>query len=148
MCTILTASNICVCSGSRNLQRPCIFSKPTLSLTAVRFCCQCKMFCNHFLPIEKQNQTLETVCRKGLSCSHPWMCIQPMLQCLAVDFCFSFFPFFFPFYFVNCLKTKEYVHAKDLGLNFKLVPRIKIAKAWKKLSTFTCLRRVLQVTKK
>ena len=85
----------CFCSLSQtayalcrvwNLQRPLTFKrpKPALSLTAVRFCSQCNIFYNHFLPIAKQDQTLETVCRKGLFCFHPWMCVQPMLQCLAV----------------------------------------------------------------
>lgn len=77
-----------------NLQRPFTFKrpKPTSSSTAMRFCCQRNIFYNHFLTVAKQDQTLETVCRKGLFCFHPWMCVQPMLQCLAVDLC-NFFLF-------------------------------------------------------
>lgn len=121
----------CFCSFSQttyasgrawNLQRPLAFKrpKPTSSLTAVRFCCQCNIFYNHFLPIAKQDQTLETVCREGLFCFHPWMCVQPMLQCLAVDFCLFLHPPASFFFFANCLKPKKYIHAKDRGLNFKL----------------------------
>lgn len=119
-CFCSLSQTACASHRAWNPQRPLALKrpKPTLSVRAVRFRCQCTIFRNHFLPIAKQDQTLETVCRKGLFCFHPWMCVQPMLQCLAVDFCLFFF--FSLFLFVNCLKTKKYIHAKDLGLNFKL----------------------------